>query len=146
MNETSHDPGDVPASREEMLSAVFAGFVIQQAQMALMLMGRIPHPESGERVHDVEGAQLFIDQLEMLAAKTKGNLDKREEQLLQQNLTALRLAFVETVEAPPGQASNQPKSEAGPSSQAASTAPVTPSTSEADEAEAESRKKFTKKY
>ena len=79
------------ATREEILSALFANMIIQQADMALMLLGKAPHPQTGQIVQDFEAAKMFIDQLEMLEAKTKGNLNKEETKLLQQSLTALRL-------------------------------------------------------
>ena len=60
-----------------MMSALFAQLVIQQSNMAMLLMGKVPHPQTGETVRDVEAARLFIDQLEMLEAKTKGNLAKK---------------------------------------------------------------------
>ena len=44
--------------------------------------GKGPHPESGELRQDLDAAQMFIDQLEMIEVKTKGNLTKQEEQLL----------------------------------------------------------------
>src|ERR1700743_30999 len=87
-------------SREEMMSALFAQLVIQQSNMAMLLMGKVPHPQTGETVRDIEAARLFIDQLEMLEAKTKGNLSKEEEQVLKQSLMSLRMAFVDGVEAP----------------------------------------------
>ena len=43
---------------------------------------------------------MFIDQLEMLEAKTKGNLNRQEDGLLKQALAALHMAFVEAVDAP----------------------------------------------
>src|SRR5882724_3663811 len=82
-------------SQEDMMSALFAHMVTQQANLAMMLMGKVAHPETGKAVHDLEAAQLFIDQLEMLQVKTKGNLTKHEEALLKQGLMNLRLAFVE---------------------------------------------------
>src|ERR1051326_5854466 len=88
------------ANREEILAAIFAQLVLQQANMAMMLMGKVPHPQTGERVQDLEGARMFIDQLEMLEAKTRGNLDKDEENLLKQSLMSVRLAFVEAMRAP----------------------------------------------
>jgi hypothetical protein len=126
-------------SREELLSAIFANLVFQNTNMALMLMGRVPHPETNERVTDLEAARMFIDQLEMLEAKTKGNLSKEEERLLQQSLTHVRLAFVESVESPP----KKEEGAAKPAGEPAGTplAPETPA-----EPEAESRKRFTKKY
>jgi hypothetical protein len=74
--------------------------VAQQANMALMLLGKLPHPETGEIVTDLETAQFFVEQLEMLAVKTKGNLTKPEEDLLKKSLAVLRMAFVEAMQAP----------------------------------------------
>ena len=90
----------VEPTQAELMSALFAQMVLQQSNLALMLMGKTPHPESGQQVRDIEGAKLFIDQLEMLEAKTKGNLARHEEALLKQTLMTLRLAFVEAAEAP----------------------------------------------
>src|ERR1700756_4768119 len=87
-----------PVSREEEFSFLFAQMVMQQSNMAMMFLGKVAHPESGKVVQDVEAARLFIDQLEMLEAKTKGNLSKEEETLLKQPLVTLRLNFVQTVE------------------------------------------------
>ena len=96
-------PPSASPNTAEFQSALFAQLVMQQANMALMLLGKIPDPTNGQTMRDVEAARLFIDQLEMLAAKTKGNLSAAESTLLNQSLTALRLAFVE--------ATNQPASE-----------------------------------
>src|SRR5215472_13671572 len=81
-------------------SALFAQLVVQQANMAMMLLGKVPHPETGQTVKDTEAARLFIDQLEMLETKTKGNLTKEESSLLKQSLMSLRLAFVDAVNSP----------------------------------------------
>src|ERR1051326_9119762 len=98
----SSSPGAEPPSeeltREQMMSALFAGMVIQQGNMALTFLGKLPHPETNETIRDTETAKVFIDQLEMLEVKTKGNLDRREEALLKQTLMTVRLAFVETVD------------------------------------------------
>jgi len=124
-----------PISREEMMSALFAQLVVQQANMAMLLMGKVPHPQTGQTVRDIEAARLFIDQLEMLETKTKGNLTKEEEQLLKQSLMGLRMAFVEAIESP---ASEAKKAEADPENKIEGGTEPT-----ADE---ESKKKFTKKY
>src|ERR1044071_3119965 len=100
MSETNLSEEMAGISREEMNSALFAQMVIQQANMAMLLMGKVPHPQSGETVRDMEAARLLIDQLEMLETKTKGNLTKEEAQLLRQSLMSLRMAFVEAVESP----------------------------------------------
>jgi hypothetical protein len=136
-----------PAAPEaDMMSALFAQMILQQSNLAMMLMGKTPHPESGQKMRDIEGAKLFIDQLEMLEAKTKGNLSKEESDLLKQSLMALRMAFVECVNSAP-----MGESRAEASAQATGTSPrpeaaqgaAKPETSGGEE---ESRKKFTKKY
>jgi hypothetical protein len=161
------------ASREEMNSALFAHLVMQQTNMAMMLMGKVPHPESGQPIKDLEAAKLFIDLLEMLQAKTKGNLTKEEENLLRQSLTNLRMMFVEAVGSPSGAAATPEAREARPSPPAAEPAPTaqprqtagaqeatvegklpqtaaqatqTTGSQAATATEEESRKKFSKKY
>ena len=97
----------VGGSPEEMRSALFAHMVMQQSSMAMMLLGKTAHPETGQIVRDLEAAKLFIDQLEMLEFKTKGNLTQEEAALLKQSLMSLRMAFVESVDSPPPQAESR---------------------------------------
>jgi len=122
--------------RDEMYSALFAHMVMQQSQMAMMLLGQVPHPESGKTMQDLDGAKLFIDQLEMLEVKTKGNLSKEEANLLKQTLMSLRLAFVEAVNAAPSAPS-------APTEQGTDEKKTTETAAPAPE---ESHKKFSKKY
>ncbi len=155
MNDSTLPPEDAlaGASQEEILSALFANMVIQQTNMAMMLLGKAAHPETGQFYHDAEGARMFIDQLEMLAVKTKGNLSKQEENLLKQALAALHMAFVEAVNAPPGGAPQkavpEPAADSAPAPQAA-PAPEAKQSAAAAPVDAgsadESRKKFSKKY
>ncbi|MBC8001775.1 MAG: DUF1844 domain-containing protein [Opitutaceae bacterium] len=88
------------ADRDEIMSALFASMVMQQSQMAFMLLGQAPHPDSGEVIRDVEGAKMFIDQLEVIEFKTRGNLSADEASLLKQSLSALRMAFVQAIDRP----------------------------------------------
>ena len=133
-------------SREELTSALFASMVMQQTNLTLMLLGKTPHPETGQTLRDLDGAKMFIDQLEMLEAKTKGNLSKEESAMLKQTLMSLRLSFVQAVEAAPPETEGQTKPEAAPAQPgpAAETAPAAGSAVAGEEDE--HRKKFTKKY
>jgi hypothetical protein len=123
-----------------MMSALFAQLVMQQSNMAMLLLGKVPHPQTGETVRDIDAARLFIDQLEMLEAKTKGNLRKEEEQLLKQSLMSLRMAFVEALESPAA-----PDKKAAPGEAPAAEKKIDPS-HETAVTEDESKKRFTKKY
>src|ERR1044072_165768 len=97
-NPPSKEEPSASASREEIMSMLFVDLVMQQTNMALMFLGKVPHPETQEMLHDVEASKVFIDQLEMLEFKTKGNLSKEEEGLLKQSITPARIAFVEAIE------------------------------------------------
>ncbi len=135
------------ASREEIMSALFASMVVQQTNLASMLLGKTPHPETGQVVRDLEGAKMFIDQLEMLEVKTRGNLEKQEQALLKQSLTMLRLAFVEAVNAPPEQAAPAKSERTGVPADATAAAPSAfPTPSSPAPEEHESRTKYSKKY
>jgi hypothetical protein len=136
-------------SREEMQSVVFAQLVMQQSNLAFMLLGKTPHPETGKTVRDLDAAQMFIDQLEMLEAKTKGNLNSHETALLKQSLMSLRMAFVEAVNAPEPAAQSEVKPASQPESAAPENPPAGPEKKSppADVAgEDESAKRFSKKY
>ena len=126
------------------MSALFAHMVIQQSNMAMLLLGKVPHPQTGQTMRDIEAAKLFIDQLEMIEAKTTGNLSKEEEQVLKQTLMALRLAFVETVASPTPPAPSSRSDSARPTE----TTPPPPENKPppAPENVEDGRKKFTKKY
>ena len=123
-------------SRDEMLSVLFAEMVVQQTNMAMIFLGKTPHPQTGKSHRDLDAARLFIDQLEMLEVKTKGNLTKEEDTLLRQSLSHLRLSFVEAVNEQPKAAVDAPKPAAAPEAPPAA----------AGEAADEPRKKFTKEY
>jgi hypothetical protein len=129
---------DNDITREEHLSAVFATMVMQLTNMASMFMGKVPHPETKQPTVDLDTAQIFIDQLEMLEIKTKGNLGPEEQNILKQALTMVRMAFVEAVEATDKTVKQEEKAAPSDATQAEPAAKP----AETDE----SRKKFTKKY
>lgn len=132
-------PQPAPSRPDDPMATIFASMVMQQTQMTLMLLGQMPHPETGEVIMDLEGAKMFIDQLEMLAVKTKGNLGKDEEQLLTQSLVGTRMAFVD--------ASERQGRGAQPVAPAAAVEnPAPQPASEPRAADEESRRKFSKKY
>ncbi len=136
-------PTPSPIQQNDPMATIFASMVMQQTQMTLMLLGEMPHPETGETVTDLEGAKMFIDQLEMLEAKTKGNLGKDEAQLLKQSLVGTRMAFVAAVE----QQEKTAKSAAPPVATAVADQPApAPVEGAGPAAEDDSRKKFSKKY
>jgi hypothetical protein len=83
-----------PAKEREMAQK-FVQFVMMQAQNVLYLLGKIPTPDGRALPPDLASAKMFIDQLEAIEFKTKGNLSSQESKLLQDTLAQLRLVFVE---------------------------------------------------
>ncbi len=73
----------------------FASFVVGLSTEALALMGEMPHPATGERMHDLVGAQQLIDIIGILQDKTRGNLSHDEDTLIDAILFDLRMKYVE---------------------------------------------------
>jgi len=141
MNTEAPPPADLPSEAETRLAALFANLILQHTELAMMLLGLGPKHEGEQPVFDLDHAQMVIDQLEMLEAKTRGNLSPPESALLKQSLMRLRLAFVEAVDHPPAAA----PSPAAPPPAAEPTpvpAPPAPESSVGDD----SKKRFSKKY
>jgi hypothetical protein len=80
--------------------ADFGTFVVSLGSSALLHLGEVEHPQSGQRHKDLAMAKHTIDLLSMLQAKTKGNLTEQEDQLLEGLLFELRLSFVEASKTP----------------------------------------------
>jgi len=80
----------------EMPKVDFSTFVLSLGTTALYQMGLVPDASSGEPgVADPLIAQQTIDTLEMLCAKTLGNLEEEERKLIDSLLYELRIKFVE---------------------------------------------------
>jgi hypothetical protein len=67
---------------------------------AMIALGKLANPATGKAEKNLPAARLFIDTLEMLESKTKGNLNSDETKVLQATLTDLRLMFVEEAKSP----------------------------------------------
>jgi hypothetical protein len=72
----------------------FTMLVNAMAQPALLFLGEIPHPSTGQRTLDVEQARIQVDMLDLLRVKCRGNLTAQEEGLLERVLYELRMLYV----------------------------------------------------
>jgi hypothetical protein len=73
----------------------FSAFLMSLSTEALVHLGEMPDPASGEQQRDLAMAQQLIDILGMLRDKTRGNLDHDEQALLDAILFDLRMKYVE---------------------------------------------------
>jgi len=76
---------------------LFMQLVMQNQQIAMMAMGKLKHPVSDKIERNLELAKISIDTLDMIKAKTKGNLSSYEEKYLDEVLRDLKLNYVEEV-------------------------------------------------
>ena len=75
-------------------------FMIRVAQLeygALMALGLMENPVTKEKKKELPQAQMFIDQLDMLKTKTKGNLNSEEDKVIGDAASRLKMAYVEAV-------------------------------------------------
>ena len=142
------------------LAQRFVQFVMVQVQNIYYVLGRIPSPDGRPMQPNLEAGKILIDQLEMVQAKTEGNLSAQESSILDDALKNVRLAFVETSGGTP--ASMMPKSnmpefpmdeelaeeeqELAPPALEKPKAATPPPASAPKPEDVESKKKFTKTY
>lgn len=77
-----------------MPAVSFISFILSLNTTALFHLGEIPHPETGQKMLDLELARHTIDTLAMLEQKTKGNLDSKEQDLISRVVYELKMRFI----------------------------------------------------
>lgn len=84
------------AARKSLLPRVdFSSFILSIYSSGLVQLGKVADPSTGEIKKDLMVAKYTVDMMAMLAEKTKGNLNKDEENLMRALLSEIRLAYVE---------------------------------------------------
>ncbi|MBN1634892.1 MAG: DUF1844 domain-containing protein [Deltaproteobacteria bacterium] len=73
----------------------FATLVMSFASAAIINMGKVPDPMTGQVQQNFGFAQQNIDIIALLKEKTKGNVSEEEEKMMDKVLYELRLEFVE---------------------------------------------------
>ncbi len=152
MTERQDSPGETATGAvgdQARHAALFVSMVLQYSDLAMLALGRVAHPQTGQRTRDLEAARLFIDQLEMLEVKTRGNLSPEEASLLRQTLTNLRLAFVEETEkpeTPPGSQPAAPVAKPQPEGSSSTGASGATASESGGSEERESKVKYFKKF
>ena len=84
-------PGRPEAPAEASLALIISSFIAQ----ALIALGDIESPVSGQRQRDLDAAKFSIDLLQVLEDKTRGNRTDEEDRMLQDGLYDLRMRYVQ---------------------------------------------------
>jgi hypothetical protein len=72
----------------------FPSYILSYYTQGCVLLGEIPNPITNKKEEHFEEAKHIVDILSMLEQKTKGNLSKEEQQLLESVLYELRMKFM----------------------------------------------------
>jgi len=96
---TANEPASATADKAGQeapphLPIDFPSYILSYYTQGLVLLGEVPNPYTNKKEEDVEAARHTIDILSMLEQKTKGNLGKDEQQLLESVLYELRMKFM----------------------------------------------------
>lgn len=82
-------------SVDHQVDAHFFNIVVSLSQSALVGMGKVSNPHSGEIEKNMEFAKINIDIIQMLKEKTNGNLSKKEKEIITDTLMNLQLTFAD---------------------------------------------------
>jgi hypothetical protein len=89
------EAGAASGAEEAPLPEVnFASFIFSLSTTAMYHFGDFPDPDTQESRKNLPAAKQTIDILSILKAKTEGNLDESERELLDGILYELRMRFV----------------------------------------------------
>ena len=80
------------ADTEERID--FPSYVLTYYTQGLVLLGEVPNPLTNKKEENLNAARHMIDILTLLQEKTRGNLDREEQQLLDSVLYELRMKFM----------------------------------------------------
>ncbi|MEP0006701.1 MAG: DUF1844 domain-containing protein [Balneola sp.] len=97
-----------PEQQDQLLCMML---IQQHQQIAMMGLGKLQNPATGEMEKDLSSAKYAIDTLNMLDKYTKGNLPQELKGFLDQTLTTLRLNYADEKKKGESAPSEESKSE-----------------------------------
>lgn len=89
--------------QSEKDAALFFSLVMMFQTAAMQHLGKIKNPATDTIERNLEQAQVMIDMLDMISAKTKGNLTPDESRYLQNVIQELKLNYVDEESKEPSQ-------------------------------------------
>ncbi len=92
------EPKEEEAGQAPLPEVNFNSLIFSLSSSALLHLGDIADPQTGEKRKDIALAKHTIDIIAMLKEKTQGNLTGEEEKFLESILTDLRWRYVRAAE------------------------------------------------
>ena len=104
-NDVKETPPEEPKEKKQKKEATgqplpevnFSSLIFSLSSSALLHLGEINDPQTGEKLEDLPMAKHSIDIISMLKDKTRGNLDNEEQKFIDSILTDLRLRYVKSI-------------------------------------------------
>lgn len=96
MDQINFDGDNLSEDKQQQL--LFMMLVQQHQQIAMMGMGKIENPNTGEVERELKSAKFAIDTLVMLQKFTEGNLPKELDNYLKETLNNLRMNYADETE------------------------------------------------
>ncbi len=84
------------AQKQDKFEASFSTLVLSIGSSAMMSMGLAANPSDGRIEKNLPMARFNIDLLEVLKAKTKGNLTTEEEKFLNNLISDLKMKYLQS--------------------------------------------------
>jgi hypothetical protein len=88
------ETGAEQAERPPLPEANFTSLIFSLSSSALINLGEVPDPNTGQKNKDLQIAKHTIDIIAMLQEKTEGNLTEDEKKFLDSVLADIRWRFV----------------------------------------------------
>lgn len=93
---SSSSPSQESGSREEGQGELnFFNYIASLGFQTMIFLGEMPNPVTNQIEKNLKQAKFLIDTLIILREKTKGNLTKEEDDLLNGSIYELQLRYVE---------------------------------------------------
>jgi len=89
------DEQDKEPTAKTAFQVDFSSFILSIYSSALVQLGKVEDPTTGEKAKNIDYAKQTIDIIAVLKDKTEGNLDTDEEELMKTLLQELRIIYVE---------------------------------------------------
>lgn len=83
---------------EEEMQVNFFTYMTSMGYQAMIFLGEIPNPMTGQSAKNLRQAKFIIDTLVMMKDKTKGNLNDQENSFLEGTLYELQMKYVEVIQ------------------------------------------------
>jgi len=96
--EKKKEPKEEEAGQAPLPEVNFNSLIFSLSSSALLHLGEIADPQTGQKRKDIALAKHTIDIIAMLKEKTQGNLTGEEEKFLESILTDLRWRYVRAAE------------------------------------------------